>query len=188
MTPLTKILTHSLKALTVLGALCLVNGCASYKLGSSADLPFQTIYIKPVSNHSFAPQAQAVVSAQLREAFIHDGRVKVLADEEAADVVLIVDLTEYKSNPAARNDRDTEVARNFDIKLSSEFSLYNQNKGDYLFENRQVTVMTLAYISNPYLPVGAAQTQAFSQAEHQAMPTLARSLARKIADEVLSPW
>jgi hypothetical protein len=188
MSTLPNTLTRTLKAFAVLGALCLANGCASYKLGYATQLPFQTIYIQPATNHSYAPQAQAVLSAQLREVFIRDARVKVLANEEEADAVLLVDLTDYNRNPAARNANDTETAQNFDITLSSAISLYNQNTGEYFFEKRPVTNRTVAYIKNPYTPAGTLTTQSFSQTEYQTMPILARGLARKIADEVLSPW
>ena len=48
----------------------LLSACKSYHLGSPTEIPFKSIYIKPVSNKSYAPQAQAIVSAMLRENFI----------------------------------------------------------------------------------------------------------------------
>ena len=41
------------------------------------------------------------------------------------------------------------------------------------------------YTDNPY---DQTQLQSLVQAEYQAMPSLARKLARRIADEVVSPW
>ena len=50
-----------------------ISGCNSYQLGNPAELPFESIYIKPVSNDSFAPQAQ-------------EGLHLLQSEEEAKDV------------------------------------------------------------------------------------------------------
>jgi hypothetical protein len=166
----------------------MLSGCKSYQLGSPAELPFDSIYMQPVSNDSFAPQAQALLSAQLRDAFIRDGRTKLVTSAEAADAVLLVKLTEYDRSAAAFDSNDTEVASDFDLTLVAQVSLFDQNKGDYHFQERVLQESSNAYVSNPYANAAAANTQDLLQSEHQAMPRLTRDLARKIADEVLSPW
>lgn len=179
-----------LRSLTLLClvATCALVGCKSYQLGSPAELPFKTIYVKPVSNDSYAPQAQAILSSQIREAFIRDGRLQLVTSEESADSVLLVNLTEYRRNAASRSQNDTVVARDFDLYLTAKVSLFDQNQGDYYFENRELTERSNAYVENPYLDASDPQAQDFLQAEYQAMPRITRDLARKIADEVLSPW
>jgi len=159
-------------ATLLLVTVSILSGCKSYQLGSPAELPFDSIYIQPVSNDSFAPQAQALLSAQLRDAFIRDGRTKLVTSAEAAD---------------AFDSSDTEVASDFDLTLVAQVSLFDQNKGDYHFQERVLQESSNAYVSNPYANA-AANTQDFLQSEHKAMPRLTRDLARKIADEVLSPW
>ena len=178
-------LVRALIGLTAIVVLGLFSGCANYRLGSSAETPFKSIYIKPTTNHSFAPQAQPIVSAQIRETFIHDARVKLVASEEEADAVLLVDLTKYDRSAGARNSQDTVIANDFDITLTAEVSLYNQTKGDYLFKERPIQATTHAYIGNPY---SEGEIISYQQSERQAMTQLAREMARKITDEVLSPW
>jgi hypothetical protein len=173
-------------ALLLLVVLSLASGCAAYQLGAPAELPFKTVYIRPASNHSYAPQAQAIVSSQLREHFIRDGRLKLVTSAKAADAVLTVNLTDYKRRGGARRSTDTVVASDFVTSLSADISLYNSYKGDYFFENRRISDHTRTYIENPYAT--GLSTQAYQQSEYQAMPVLARELARKIADEVLSVW
>ena len=187
-----KMLPYALRGLLI-AALTLitasfVSGCKSYQFGNPTELPFNSIYIKPVSNDSFAPQAQALLSAQIREAFIRDGRSQLVISEEAADAVLLVNLTEYKRQSAARRSDDTVLASDFDLTLTAEVSLFNQNKGDYYFQDRRILERSNAYVDNPYRTPGTSKTQDFLQSEYQAMPRLTRDLARKIADEVLSPW
>ena len=187
-----KMLSHAFRAslLAMLTALSVafISGCKSYQLGNPAELPFESIYVKPVNNDSFAPQAQALLSTQIRDAFIRDGRTKLVTSEEAADAVLLVSLTEYDRRAAAKQSNDTVLAADFDLTLIAEVSLFNPNKGDYFFQDRVIEETSNAYVNNPYTATGVTQKQDFLQSEYQAMPRLTRNLARKIADEVLSPW
>lgn len=187
-TTLPKSLVRALTGLTTIVAfvtLGLFSGCAHYKLGSSAEIPFKSIYIKPTTNHSYAPQAQPIVSAQIRETFIRDARVKLVASEDEADAVLYVDLTKYTRSAGARNSNDTVRANTFDVTLTAELSLYSKTRGDYLFQERSVNARTNAYIGNPYTD---SEIISYQQSERQAMEQLAREMARKVTDEVLSPW
>lgn len=174
---------------TSLILLALFSGCASYKLGAPTELEFESIYIRPASNDSFAPQVQALVSAQIREAFIRDGRVKLLSDESEADAVLSVNITDYERNAGARNRQDTVSARTFRLTMYAAISLYNANQGDFYFEERNISENTSVYSDNPFVSAeDFEQRQAYNQAEYSAMTRIARGIARQIADEVLSPW
>lgn len=176
------------KRLSILGltlVLSAISGCNSYRLGSPNQIPFESIYVKPVSNDSFAPQAQAVLSRRIRDFIIRDGRLTLVADPKEADAVLFVHLTEYNRRTAARDDTDTVMARNFDLELSAEVSLFNRNKGEYYFENYELNERSNAYVDNPYRATGRPNTQSFLRSEYQAMPRLTRELARKIANRVL---
>lgn len=200
MTPVSKVtnslkmkrLSHTLSAcmlamLTLL-TVTFTSGCKSYQFGNPVELPFESIYIKPVTNDSFAPQAQTLLSAQIREAFIRDGRTQVLSKAETADAVLFVNLTDYNRHAAARQSVDTAVAAGFALTLVTEVSLFDQNKGDYFFQDRVIQKSSNAFVNDPYAAPTAPPTQDFLQSEYQAMPRLTRDLARQIADEVLSPW
>jgi hypothetical protein len=183
-------LRHLLVATLTLLTVSSISGCKSYQLGNPVELPFKSIYIKPVINDSFAPQAQALLSAQIRQAFIRDGRTQLVTSEEAADAVLLVNLTEYDRQAATRRSDDTVVSRDFDLTLAVEVSLFSQNNGGYFFQERVIQQTSNAYVNNPYAEplLSATRRQDFLQSEYQAMPRLTRDLARKIADEVLSPW
>jgi len=165
-----------------------LGACKSYQLGSPATLPFESIYVRPVMNQSFAPQAQALLSSQIREAFLRDGRVRLVSDPSTADAVLVIDLTEYRRSPGARESNDTTVARSFSLGLVADISLYDQNRGRYYFRQRQASERANAYVNDPYANPALPETQDFFQSEYQAMPRLTRGLAQKIANEVLSPW
>lgn len=179
---------RTISTLSSVLALALCGGCASYHLGSPAEPEFESLYVRPAQNESFAPQAQALVSTQLRQALIRDGRIAIVSDPAQADAILEVTLTDYSRSAAARQSTDTVTAQNFDLRLDAQLSLYNQNSGNYYFQGRQLSERSSAYVENPYADPSALNTDSYIQSEYNAMPRLARGLARKIADEVLSPW
>lgn len=170
--------------LTVL-TLHLSSGCAHYRWGHGATLPFERIYVQPADNASFAPQAQALISTQVREALLRDGRVKLVGSETAADAVLQIQLKDYLRTANARSSTDTEVARNFNLQLVAEIDLYNRHTNRYLIQNRSIYESTQAYTGNPYQDTNM---DGYARAEYQAMPRLTRGLARKISDAILSAW
>lgn len=178
---------RSILSVTLL-LLIFLSGCRSYQLGNPAELTFQTLYVKPVQNASYAPQAQALLSSQIREAFILDGRLQIVTNEADADAVLLVDLKDYRRSTAIRERADTTLGRSFDLTLEAQVALFDQTSGRYLFQNRRISERSAAFVDNPYAAAGAPSPQSFAQAEYQAMPRITRDLAQKIADEVLSPW
>lgn len=176
--------------LTILAAaaLTLSTACKSYQLGHPAELPFETIFIQPAKNDSFAPQAQALVSSEVREAVIRDGRVKLVANPNEADAVLTVTLTDYTRRGNSRSQADTEIAQDFDLRLYASLDLYDQRNGQFLFEERRIDARATGYTNDPFAAPGTPNTQDLIQSEYNAMPRLARDLGRKAADELLSAW
>ena len=169
--------------ITVLGTL---SACKAYHLGSPTEIPFKSIYIAPVANNSYAPQAQTITSAMLRENFTRDARVKVVANKENADAILLIDLTDYERSGTASNRQDTSIADSFDIRLGAVVSLLDQKTGTYLFAERPIQVTTNAFTRNLYQDDD--QPIAYQLSERQAMEQLARDLARRTTEMVLSPW
>lgn len=179
-------------ALGTLLTVALLSGCASYQMGSSGELPYRTVYVEPVTNDSYAPQAQSLVSSKIRDVLIRDGRVQLVTSPEAADAVLAVNLTEYQRTGVTRDRDDTGRAQDFNVSLSADVSLYNQANGSFYFRNREITETTYAYRGDPYSEssdaAGDLRSQSYFTAEYQAMPLLARGLARQVADTILSTW
>lgn len=182
------VLQERILALLTLFTVALISGCNSYQFGNPVELPFESIYIKPATNDSFAPQVQALLSAQIRDAFIRDGRTKLVTNRESADAVLLINVTEYNRRAAANQRVDTALASSFNLSLAANISLFNQNEGGYYFQERKIRKSSRAYVENPYAARGTGKAQNFLQSEYQAMPRLTRDLARRIADEVLNPW
>src|SRR3954468_23779645 len=102
--------------LAVCGVL-LATGCSHYRLGTGATPAFHTLYLEPVGNQTLLPQAQALLSTQLRETFSPDGRVTVVNSPDAADAILRIQINDYHREVGAGREGDTGLARKFNLIL-----------------------------------------------------------------------
>jgi hypothetical protein len=181
--PLT-VAMRSLLPLCTLFLLGLVSGCSHYQLGTEGKLAFHTLYIAPVENKAKLPQAVAVITNQLREAFIHDGRVSVVDSPTDADATLTVSLSSYGRGVATSRPDDTGLARKFNLDLVALCTLRDNRTNTVLFEKRPVSAQQQIFATAT--PSDADSVQ--QQAEYQALPQLAASLAQKIAHTTLDVW
>lgn len=170
--------------LTALAALVLAAGCANYRLGTEGKLSFHTLYIAPVENHARIPQAVAVFSAQIREAFLRDGRVSVVNSPEDADATLVVALENYSREVRSSRPDDTGLARKFDLSLAAVCTLRDRQSDKPLFEKRPLAVDQEIFTTATPQQLDSNQLQA----EYQAVPLLASKLAEKTVHAVLDVW
>jgi hypothetical protein len=152
-------------------------GCASYRLGAGARPGFTTLYIAPVKNTASVPQAAAIVSARLREAFLRDGRVALAASPEAADAVLTVSLGDYRRETLTTRVADTGLARKFGLTLTAGATLSDRRAGRELFTARPLRAERQAFTDSGQL-----------LAEYDAVPLLADELAAAAVRAVLDTW
>jgi hypothetical protein len=171
-------------AILILGLLA--SGCSHYQLGTEARLPFSTLYVEPVGNRTTLPQAQAIVSTQLRDAFEKDARVTLVNSPEAADATLTVIITDYHREVAAVREVDTGLASKFNLTLGVVCALTNNRAHSAFFQNRTVTVTRNAFTDNGVPASSAVGNQL--QSEYNTLPLLAQQLADKVSHTVLDVW
>src|SRR4051794_21271047 len=118
---------HAIHLVAVfLGAITLfLSGCAHYQLGTQGKLSFSTLYVDTIDDAANVPQATALVTTQIREAFLHDGRVTLVRSPELADATLKVRLTHYGRTVTTVLPGDTGLARKFDLTLNALCSLHD---------------------------------------------------------------
>ena len=167
---------HLPRAGAILLSTFLICGCASYKLGPPQGLPFRTLYVETVKNESIAPQAQALLTRNLIEAFLRDGTVSIV-EKNRAEAALRVTISSYSRRRAATQEEDTVLGRSFGLTLQVSATLVDNTNGDLYFKDRLISASEIAYSDS-----------GLNQAEFQAMPLLARNLAAKIKDSVLNVW
>ena len=164
----------------------LVAGCAHYQMGAEGHLAFRSVYIAPVATRILLPQAQALLSTQLRTNFEHDPRVVLVGSPEAADATLEVTIIAYKREIAAVREQDTGLASKFSITLTALCTLRDTHSSRVFFRDREVKVARAVYTDNgqpSYSLVGVQQ-----QAEYNTLPVMANALADKVAHTVLDVW
>src|SRR6185295_19806484 len=105
-------------------------------LGTGTAQKFSTLFIAPVTTEALIPQARELVTTQVREAFIKDGRVTLVDSPAAADAVLRISLTGYDRTVAVSRQDDTGLARRFDVTLRAAATLTDQRTQQALFTKR----------------------------------------------------
>ena len=154
--------------------LTLFSGCAHYQMGAANNPPFSTIYVAPAKTSAIIPQAQTVLTEQVRTALAQAGFK--LASEDYADVLLNLTLSDTAIQPAATASNDSGLGASYDVQLLVTYSLERQG-GKALFSNRTASARQTVFAAD-----------GFSQAKTQAVPVITRRLATKIADDVASTW
>jgi hypothetical protein len=160
--------------------------CSNYQLGTAERPPFSSLYIEPVEVKVLLPEARALISAQVRSAFVKDGRVAIVDSPEAAEAVLKVVVTDYSRRMVATRESDIGLASKFALTMSATCTLRDTRTGRPLFENRLITTERDLYTDNgqPSSPLTGNQLQS----EFNTLPLLAGSLADRITHAVLDVW
>jgi hypothetical protein len=169
---------RSLLRLLPLGAAVLgLSACAHYQLGTGSGPKFTTLFIAPVTSDTQLPQAVALVTTQLREAVIRDGRVALVNSPAAADAVLHVTLANYGRTAAVAQAVDTGLARRFDVTLRAAATLTDNRTGQPYFTKRPLTATRGVFTDSGLVP-----------AEYQTLPLLAEQLADQAVHAMMDTW
>jgi outer membrane lipopolysaccharide assembly protein LptE/RlpB len=176
------------RLLSALFAGCLLlftSACSHYRLGTGVERDFQSIFIAPVQTNAAYPQAAAVLTTQIRETFIRDGRVRVVNTPDEADAVLSVKLSSLQRAKLTSLTSDSGLARKMGLTLSATTTLQDPAGKKTWFTNRAVAVERQLFTDN-----GSADLQAIQQlqAEYALLPQLAQPFAQEILGSVLDTW
>jgi hypothetical protein len=166
--------SHLLSAAT---CLLLLTACSHYQLGTGGKLTFATLYVAPAKNESRLPQAQAILTTQVREALARDGRVALANSPQSADATLEIVIRDYHRDVASVKESDTGLARKFTLTLGVTCTLRDNRSATVYFADRPIDTRRDAFTDGGQL-----------QSEYQSVPLLAESLAQKIARAVLDTW
>lgn len=157
--------------------LSLATSCSNYHLGTGTKVKFSTLFIAPVTSKTVIPQAQVVITTQLREAFIKDGRVAIVDSPESADAVLRITLIGYDRTATVSRSDDTGLARRFDLTLKAEATLTDNRTKETYFADRILSAKRGVFTDSGLVP-----------AEYETMPLLAEQLASETVHAVLDVW
>ena len=160
-------------SLALCAAIC---GCSNYRLaGTPVDLPFKTVYVKPVKNFSYAPQAANLLTNAISDAISQTPQIRA-ANAGDADAVLEVEITDYQKRPYATKSTDTALAAAFKVTATAECTL--TAGGRSVFKRRPVSASVILYPRSGDL----------ANSEYQNMPVLMRELGVKVKDAAIGIW
>lgn len=158
-------------------AVVMIAGCAGYRLGDGSTRKFATLFIAPITSETLLPQVQVVVTTQLREAFIRDGRLELVDSAEKADAVLQLTLSAYDRTVAVSRAEDTGIARRFDVTLRAMATLTDQRRQLSYFSARPLEAKRGVFTDSGLVP-----------SEYQTLPLLAEMIADEAIHAVLDTW
>ncbi|MBE6412370.1 MAG: hypothetical protein E7036_07460 [Opitutales bacterium] len=164
--------------LVILVSAIFMSGCSNYRLaGTPTDLPFSSVYVKPVRNDSYAPQATNLLTNAISNAINQTPQLKT-AYEGDAQATLSTTLIDYRRVPIATRADDTALAASYAMEAVAVCTLTRSN-GDVVFKNRKVKARAMLYMGGNNDVIGN---------EYQNMPVLMRELGGKIKDAVIGIW
>ena len=170
-------LPSAFRLLSAVFCVLALSGCAGYQLGTGTAPKFGTLFVAPVASEALIPQARVELTTHVREAFIRDGRVKLVSSAEAADAVLAITVAGYNRTVTVSRPDDTGLARRFDLNLQARATLLNNRGQEPWFTDRVFEIKRGVMTDDGLVP-----------AEYQILPVLAESLATEAVHAVLDTW
>lgn len=165
-------------AFTAVFCLALFAGCSNYRLaGTAAKLPFSSVYVQPVRNVSFAPQAAPILTNAISKSLMQVPDLRIAYQSEA-QAVLSTSIVNYEKVPVATKANDTALAASYRITATALCTLTRSN-GGVVFKERPVKASITVYTG--------ADNNLISN-EYESMPVLMRELGDKIKDAVIGIW
>lgn len=177
----------ALVAFAVFGA-----ACAHYRLGTGVERDFESIFIAPVDTNAVIPQSAAVLSTQIREAFLRDGRLRVVNTPEEADAVLTIKLDKLRRETLTSLPTDAGLARTFGLVLDASATLRDPKGQKTWFADRALHVERQIFTNDGTSVTTKDGTflvpQQQTQAEYAIVPNLGEDLAARAKAAVLDTW
>lgn len=145
----------------------LITGCASYKLGSTADFKAgsRSVEVQFFKNTTLEPRLVSAVNHALRKELQQDGTYR-LETRGDGDVVITGNITQFDRTPISFVTADVITARDYSISLMASIKATERSTGKVLMQ-RNVAGRTTLRIGTD-----------LASAERQAVPLLAADLAR----------
>jgi hypothetical protein len=151
-------------------------GCMHYE--PSSGLPFRRIYVAPVKNDSFAPQAQALLTKQLRIKLSKRPELELAESAENA-ALLEVELVGFDQSVATEMESDTACTKSLDVTLVAFFTLSDVQCGVVRYHIKDCKAVA---------SIECHEGGSYRDAKYQSMPRLTDKLADKICDILCNLW
>ena len=149
----------------------ILTGCVGYKVGpvSGVVAGDKSVQVVPFLNQTLQPRLTEAVTQQLRKELQRDGTF-TLATRDSGDIVVNGTLTRYDRRELSFSSDDVLTVRDYRLTIVAQVIVRERINGEVLFDG-PVNGVTLIRVGSD-----------LASAERQALPLLARDLARNITD------
>jgi hypothetical protein len=169
-----KSLTQIISLLTLAA---LLQGCASYQLGSMLPPDVKTVYVPTFINKTTEPLVETeATQAAIRE-IQKDGSLKVVRSLEEADTILTVTLTDYSLTPLKFNRDLNTTADQYRLTLTVQMVLTRRATNKVVAENPRIQ-------GEADFPISGD----FTSSKKRGLPNAAQDLAHNIVESIVETW
>jgi outer membrane lipopolysaccharide assembly protein LptE/RlpB len=179
-------------SLLIVSAVAL-SGCGYTTRSSFIAKSFKTIYIQPFVNKTditgggyaankyriYRPALETDISRTVTNRFLFDGNLR-LAKEEEADLVLKGELLDYRKDPLAYNNDNTEVTE-YRVNIVVNITLWDRKENKLLWQENNFTGESTYFTS-------FASGNAVVTSEETAITATLKDLARRIVERTVEEW
>ena len=166
-------------------SLLVFGGCSHYSVINKDAFPFETIYIDPVNNNSYAPNVQALFDTQIRQKLLESGAVRIVQNLDQADCQLFIRLENYQRSPSGRSSQDPGQITALNASLTAIVSFYDNQQGRYLIDEYALNSNEPIFFTERRSEQAPLDTK---EGEYRALPKITNALAEQIAQLVLNHW
>lgn len=157
-------------------AMGIAAGCASYRLGTTLPPHLRTIYVATFANRTVEPNIESKITTAVRRKFQHDGQLKLVASEDAADIVLNATLVSYDIESLLFEKNSPSTTRRYRARIYCDVDARETASGKAIVARRVSGDTT-------FPAVGDTVT-----ARRNAVNDVARQLAEEVVDCVIGAW
>ncbi|MCC5834178.1 MAG: hypothetical protein JJU20_05545 [Opitutales bacterium] len=150
-----------------------IAGCQSYQWGEAGSTGEMRVYLHPVVNDSYAPQAATLLERELRTALVRDGGARLISERRRADAELEVIIEAYEEAFVSGRDDDTGRPASLSLDMTVQARWYRDGEEESIRFTESVPIY-----GDPSIRDGATM----------AFPQLAQKISRRIRDTLLHPW
>lgn len=157
-------------------ATLLLSGCMGYRLEGSRPEGIETVTMAPVINKTGEPAIELQVTHAMRERIQFDGRMKYVNQQNNADAVIEIVLTNYRLTPVAYRDELRTTPELYRLTISGNAELISTKDGTVLSSSKTYGESTFKFGSD------------LTTSKRDALPVAAQEISRFMLDDLIEQW
>ena len=169
-------MNHSLRCLLTGLLVALAGGCAGYRLGPTANLPYRSVAVPMFKNKTLKPQLEAQITNAIIKRFQTDGTLRIEA-AAAADIVITGQITKFYRHELRAVRADVNTPREYRIFVEARIEARVRTTGELVF-----TPVTVEGHADAFIGTDLQST------DEQALPLVADDLAKRVVPLLAERW